>query len=427
MGFARSLFARFAQDRSGTVLVYVGLSLPVMLALTALAVDFSHVYLERNRLQIAADAAALAGAAVLPDADDVVTEAREFALANIPDVGATTVLDETDVTIGNWDGDAFTAAGLPANAVRAVTRRAAANGNALPTTFGALMGTNAFNLSRTAVAVNGGTQQACMLALDTDPDSIGVDFIGNPTVDLGGCVVASNSPGESSIRVGGSAAVTAPCIVAAGTTQTDEGLSLTECDEPTENATPVSDPFDDLPEPPITGACEPEDDVSTLVGGRYCDGLTLHDTVNLESGIYVIDGGELRINSGANVSGEDVTFFLTNNATVHFNGNASINLAAPDGAAPASLEPYSGILFYSDRDNVGGENIFNGTADSDMTGAIYSPSQPVRFNGNFSSDQCLQIVALRIAMAGTADFTNQDCAASGLQNIPTSTSLRLVL
>ncbi|MGH8430399.1 MAG: pilus assembly protein TadG-related protein [Solimonas sp.] len=422
-----SLFARFAHDRSGSVLVYVGLSLPVMLALTALAVDFGHVYLERNRLQIAADAAALAGAAVLPDADDVVTEAREFAVANIPDAGGTTVLDEVDVEIGNWDGDAFTADELPLNAVRAVTKRAAANGNPLPTTFGALMGTNSFNLSRTAVAVNGGTQQACMLALDTDPSAIGVDFIGNPTVDLGGCVVASNSPGETSIRVGGSAAVTAPCIVAAGLTQTDEGLSLTECDEPTENAAPVSDPFDDLPEPPIPSEACRSVSTGTLNPGRYCGPTFNSGDYDLSPGIYVIDGGTLRINAGANVAGSDVVFFLTNNATVHFNGNATLDLSAPDGAAPASLEPYTGILFYSDRDNVGGENIFNGTADSQMTGALYSPSQPVRFNGNFSSDQCLQIVALRIQMGGTADFTNEDCAAAGLQSIPTSARLRLVL
>jgi Flp pilus assembly protein TadG len=435
MFLRRSLFGRFGKNRSGAALVYVSLTMPVMLALVALAVDFGHVYLTRNRLQVAADAAALAGASQLPDPATVLSEARAFAVANIPDVGGTSVLADADVTIGHWDGSAFTAGGTPQNAVRVVTRRAAANGNALPTTFGVLMGTNAFNLARTAVAINGGgSQQACILALDTDPTVIGIDFIGNPTVELSECVAASNSPGPQSIRVGGSAAVTAPCIVSVGQADVDDGLVLTDCTDPTDNQSPIADPYAGLPEPPIPSTCSPAPPNGpphasvTLNPGRFCGGFALKGQVTLNPGIYVIDGGDFTIDATSRVFGEDVMFFLTNNARVHFNGTSTINLSAPDDLAPASLDPYTGILFFFDPDNAEGTpSIFNGTATSQMTGVVYSPSQRMTFAGNFSTDQCLQIVALSLTMTGTTDFTNTDCASSGLAGIPTSNSLRLVL
>jgi hypothetical protein len=50
------------QDEAGSVLVYAVLSFPVLLALACLALDGSNIYLQHQRMQIAADAAALAGA-----------------------------------------------------------------------------------------------------------------------------------------------------------------------------------------------------------------------------------------------------------------------------------------------------------------------------------------------------------------------------
>ena len=41
--------------------------------------------------------------------------------------------------------------------------------------------------------------------------------------------------------------------------------------------------------------------------GRYCSGLSLKNTVNLAPGVYVIDGGTLKINANTNLNGTGVT------------------------------------------------------------------------------------------------------------------------
>ncbi len=51
-----------AQGQRGTVIVYVGILIIVLLGFGALAVDIGHLYVARNELQDAADAGALAGA-----------------------------------------------------------------------------------------------------------------------------------------------------------------------------------------------------------------------------------------------------------------------------------------------------------------------------------------------------------------------------
>ena len=55
------------KDQKGTVIVLFALTLTVLLGFTALAIDIGDLYVGRNELQNAADAAALAGALLLPD------------------------------------------------------------------------------------------------------------------------------------------------------------------------------------------------------------------------------------------------------------------------------------------------------------------------------------------------------------------------
>src|SRR5690606_2500516 len=233
-----------------------------------------------------------------------------------------------------------------------------------------------------AVANFQNEQQACVLALDTWANNA-VIFIGNPTATFTGCTVMSNSLADDGITIAGSADVTAPCIVSAGGTDVSADLTLTSCAAPMEDMPQAVDPYEDLAEPPTDAACAsvpggPPHEPKTLDPGRYCGGLNLSGVFDLNPGVYVVDGGELRINAGADVTGAGVMFFLTNGATVHFNGNAEINLSA------ATSGTYAGVLMYGDRDQGDADHIFNGTADSLMTGALYFPTQSVTHNGNFS-------------------------------------------
>lgn len=110
----------------GSALVYIALMIVVLIAFVSLAVDLGYMYAARGQLQNAADASALAGAAMnLADSASVKQKAIEFAAKNKA-AGDAVAITEGDVSIGNWNPTAtprFDPARTPLNAVRVVARR----------------------------------------------------------------------------------------------------------------------------------------------------------------------------------------------------------------------------------------------------------------------------------------------------------------
>ena len=61
-----------------------------------------------------------------------------------------------------------------------------------------------------------------------------------------------------------------------------------------------------------------------------------------------------------------------------------------------------------------------------MTGAIYFPSQDVRFLGNYGGNNgCLQVVADSIYYTGSATY-HTDCTGAGMSSIQVPGSVTLV-
>ncbi len=95
--------ARRAARRGSSAIVLI-LCFFVMMAFVALGVDWGAVASTRAEMQIAADAAALAGASALPVAEDA--KARAIAYGNLVSIrGAPLALTESDVEVGDWDPD----------------------------------------------------------------------------------------------------------------------------------------------------------------------------------------------------------------------------------------------------------------------------------------------------------------------------------
>jgi hypothetical protein len=146
----------------------------------------------------------------------------------------------------------------------------------------------------------------------------------------------------------------------------------------------------------------------------------LSGNVSLSPGVYVIQGGDFKVNSNAQISGDGVIIYLAGSSRVSMNGNASVRLSAPTSGT------YSGVLFYGDRANLGGSNTFNGTANSLLTGALYFPKQEVDYLGNFSGNGgCTQVVANTIQWSGNTSIS-QDCTSHGMKDIPAAQSVQLV-
>lgn len=106
-------------NSKGVTLLWMGLFLLLLLGFGALAVDFAYMYYVKNELQVAADAAALAGAGAIGSTGDTVqtaarAKAAEFAAKNL--AGGDPAVANV-VTVGLWNGTAYVQGVTPVNAV----------------------------------------------------------------------------------------------------------------------------------------------------------------------------------------------------------------------------------------------------------------------------------------------------------------------
>ncbi len=408
-----SLLCRFAEDRRANTAMIFALSLPLLVGMSGLGVETGYWYFKQRELQTAADVAAIAGAVEKRGGGDS-EEIDDASLAEAIEHGFV----EGEGTIEVNDPPA-SGAYQDSKSVEVLLT--------MPTTrfFSKIYSTSDVTLHARGVARYDDGGEACILALD--PTAAGaMTFTGNNLTLINGCNTMSNSLSNSAVIVNGSADVTVPCMLSAGGVSSDEGLTLTDCAEPQSNMTPANDPYAGLPQPPVSGPCltlPSGNGAATLSPGRYCGGGNLKGVKTFQPGVYVMDGGDFRINASANVSGSGVTFFMTNDATTNFNGTAQINLAAP------TTGTYKGVLFYGDPDNSFSSSTlikFNGTADSTLTGALYFPNQSVEFLGNFSgTNGCMRVVSRTMKFTGSLNL-NSDCSAYGIEGMPLPGRVSLV-
>lgn len=396
-----SLLRRLHRNVHGNMALLFGLASPLVVGAAGLGVETGYWYLLDRELQTAADMAAYAGAVELRASATrsvVDSVARQEALTQGFDDAAGTAVVNTPPLSGSYRSG---------RAVEVLLTRE------VPRLFTALFVQEPLTLSARGVAQfeDGGT--ACVLALS--PEEAGaVTFTGNALSLLNGCNVMSNSLASDAVVVTGSADVTVPCVLAAGGVDVDSGLNLTLCRQPATFAPPAADPFANLVEPSVGGACRnlPSGGGSTtLTPGRFCGGGVLKGDITLSPGVYVIDGGNVRVNATAKLIGSGVTLFFTNNATIDINGSAQLSLSAPVSG------PFKGMVMWGDGDNDPVEVKLNGNAASRLTGAVYFPRADVEFLGNFSgSNGCMRLVARTIRFSGSTSM-NADCTAAGMDDV----------
>lgn len=141
-------------DRRGAVVYLVALAMPMILGGMAFAVDMSVNRLVHNRLQGAADAAALAALSAVVAGEDGPAAALAAAAANLPgDYGA--AMTAADVTLGRYDlANGFVPGGASGeiNAVQVTAVRNDDRGNAVPQIFAGLFGVGRPDIGVTAIA-----------------------------------------------------------------------------------------------------------------------------------------------------------------------------------------------------------------------------------------------------------------------------------
>jgi Flp pilus assembly protein TadG len=373
------------KSEAGQSLIFVALLMFVLLAIMGLGIDMGYMRYQKGRLQEAADAGAIAGAAEVLYTDT--TTAADAATAAD---GFTNGSNNVTVTVNHpplsgpstWNS----------NYVEVIVAQSE------PTFFMKVVGLNSVSLSSRAVAE--GSSPNCIYGLGTSGDSLDLAFLVSVNVSCG--VVGDASLG------GFLASLTASSVALHGS----NGCTFCSISPSAQTGIPVaSDPFASLPAPAVGGCgTHPTQTVITttvtLSPGTYCGGIDLaggHVTFN--SGTYVLDGGGLTMTSalGGTASGTGVTFYNTGTASGSCTTcYGSINSYFTFGStlvAPTT-GTYAGILFFQDRSNPQQAN-FDADASigtRTLTGSYYFPDATVSFLFNFGNSYTI-LVAKQVSWA----------------------------
>jgi Flp pilus assembly protein TadG len=414
---ARNVIYRFLKDTRGASAVIFALTLPVAVGFLALGSETALWFYKQRELQKIVDIAAYNGAVELSDSDNAAmaeATAQKDAIFHGFDALTGVLAVSAPPTSGAFQN---------ANSVEVTIT------GTYPALFSGLFRTDPYVIAVRAVASFQNDGTACILALHPDA-SRAIEVAGSGDVDLVGCSVMSNSIADDAFYQGGNGDIVTPCVRAVGGIVESGGLTLAgpdHCSEPWPYSPAADDPFENLPAPTIPATCSAVPTVPNAQGiidipaGRYCGGMNLTGDYNYLPGVHVMDGGTWRLNASTTVTGTDVTFYLTNDADLTWNGTADINLTAP------TTGTYAGVLVFADRDPNDDEDLlFNGTAGSALVGAIYAPGRAVDMLGDFTgSNGCTQLVASTITLSGNNTFS-ANCTGAGIGNIATAGRTRLV-
>lgn len=383
-------------DNKGNIAVMAALSMPLIVGGAGLGVETGYWYYEQLRLQQAADAAAYAAALEHLAGDVGAMEPSAEAAATLN--GFDPAADELEMVwpSADYSGDERT---VDVELVRY-----------LPRAFTALFNDSPIEVHAKATVRYEPQSNACLLALNSSANNA-VEITGSAQMNIQGCVVSANSISNSSINMSGASTSSMPCITTSGGIVDNASVTLTECEEAVTGLPPAADPYEDLPLPTPAPCLNWNGNPATRSPGTYCPAngqVTIVGIETLLPGTYIFNNVSVNVTGGASLSGDDVTLIFLNGATITMNGNATINLNAPETG------PYAGMLMMGDRDTTGLVQRFNGTQGSSMIGTIYFPADKVVYNGNVNGfNGCTQVVANTIEWSGNAHL-EVDCSTEGM-------------
>jgi Flp pilus assembly protein TadG len=428
----RAFGSKLRKDVSGNTMIMVAMGMPMLVGGTGLAVDTAQWYLWQRELQYAVDQAAMSGAYSLSKADSPDTgewDARARAeLQNNKDI----VDFETDVDVRVVDYADQTDNSVIVDVVAERT---------LPFTSMLTSRGARIRVSAQASFTEAATYTSCLVATDEDEEGA-ITIGGSATVQMN-CGIAALSDSEEAIQIHGNggaggdgeADISVGVVLAAG--GIDDWFRENTDDTVLENLSGLTDPFAEIdpPDNPTTRdyrcttstttttvtrlkgkklvqeTVEVSTTQASLLPGTYREIDTQCDTT-LASGIYVIDGGKLKVNAQHDFTGNGVMFVLKNGAYIEINGGANISLTAPTVAQLESAGVFdprlAGMLVFEDRTSEGSNNNkLNGNAETILNGKIYLSKSHMQINGSARvTSQCLMIVSNTMEITGNAVLGN---------------------
>jgi hypothetical protein len=373
------------------MLVYFGITMPILILLCGLSIDLGMLELRQQRMQTAADAAAISAELEAErGTENWVALGQEDASQN----GFTNGSNGTTVSVvqfanfgaysGHYDGLQVTIT----QQVKSVFM-GALNGGYITAT--------ATSVAQIVpcVYLTGTTQQQYTLdgaTGDLKGDSCPMNINNNvETVSLSLAPEALNIAGPAS----------------------SSSIAGYEWPTPNYNAPTVADPLSYVTSPTFSGTCNHTSyslynasGTTTLNPGTYCKGLNItNSTAKLNPGLYVITGGGTWYNS--TVTGSGVTLYFTSGGggtdSKFILSQANVTLSAPTTSSGGSI---AGILVFTDRNwthtNAQDVDIIQSTFTGDGIWYLPSTGLYVSNSGVVTGTNYFGIVADNMTITGTS-------------------------
>ncbi len=385
--------SRAGRTRRGAVAALVALCLTVLVGIVALVIDGGMLFEDRRHAQLAADAAAFAGAIDLStnystnQGLDPKGTAKQSALTTAAANGFTTSNSTITVNIPPKSGPFNGVAGHVEVIIQYTQQRY----------FSAVWGSG--NLSVYARGVARGQPGGSSVGLYVmAPTGTSLDFRGNGDLKIDKGAIYVNSTDAAAISLKGNGNVSATEIDVRGKPGVSGNGSYTGTLDSGVSA--MQDPFASLPTPDPTGMTTQTvpsgSGTITLQPGRYVGDINLSGDVVLEPGIYYVDGGTFDF-GGNTLTGTGVMIYATNGGGVHLSGKTKIDLSAPTSG------PYAGIAIYQDRGD-SASLLLSGQADIAVDGAFYAIKSDLTTTGQ-GAITAKSIVVNSLTAKGNGSFT----------------------
>ena len=430
---------RIWKNEAGQVLVLTALSMTLMLGFAGLAVDVGMLFHVKRNLQIAADAAALAGAI------DYKYNASSSSAVAAAQAAATEngITDLSDLTVSTPPADG------PNKGSTGFVEAIVAQPN--PTWFMSLFGVNSVDVTARAVAGNGGPGTACIYVLDPSADQamyMGGKFV----VSAPGCGVVVNSNNACALYFNG----TSGSLTAAWVSVTGGDCKQTSDSNPAPvtSAAPVSDPLLGKVTWPTLADCGATDSSTTTISAATATNYTpaasivcFQNTVTfsgpamgtsttnpcpsyltLGSAIYVFEQGVV-FNGGCIQSGSDgTTFDLYGNfkqGSTYYSADVStqtyFNLFAPTNP---KTEDTNIVMMQPSGNSTGVIDINQGTSVGTISGIIYAPTGQLQLTDQgATSNSAFSLTLNADLIVGTFDDQASDIQVNSYSTVNPNQSM----
>lgn len=381
-------------DRRGAVSVIFAMALVVILGAAGLAIDYARCERTKSEMQLALDAAVLAGA-VAVKGEETSTAQRRFSASDIDGVKATFSVTGT----GEVTGQA----------------RAHIKNSLLQ-----VLGLRQTHVAVSSTAVRNSSSRVCILVLN--PVAAQALLVnGGANVTAPDCEIDVHSTGNPAAVFNAGTALNVARTCIAGGSILDNGGAHPGLEV---SCVAASDPFAGTLPDPASATCDFTSlnfngGTAALTPGVYCGGINFNAApdITLAPGVYVIKGGNWNVNGGT-WTGNGVVFYFADSSIIQFNSAVNAVLSPPASG------PYEGVAMFEAGGLAQSPFVLDDSKGFKIEGLIYLPSRNATFNsGSALSNKKFTLVVNTLILDQTAwdlepgDLSFSSAAASGTSRL----------